>query len=278
MRLSKLLPFFAAVLVSAFAWPDLQMYPLETVAILNFGEADSIITVVAFGAPSSFSVSSSSLYTVGTETVVPVEDGFYNYTIPLSHDGMVGKDDITISIGLECVTGTVIVAGMVIKENDNIVSGDNGVGVVAGIEGSTTYDVMAVGTDGTAVDVSSTSFVGMAMSGTYMKQLDVVASSITSTTFTLALVKHRVSTEGFKISFDVPAISYMGKTHETVLRVTHSQTTAPCAAIAGTYPAVDGKVAIDMYNVASDADVTISGAADLSSSSLTVPDQSIVFS
>lgn len=172
---------------------------------------------------------------------------------------------------------------MVLMESGKIVSGDAGDGVVVGIEGSTTYEVKAIGVDGSPVDVSGASFTGgPMMGGTYMKQLDVEASSITMSMFTLSLVKYRVSADGFKIMFEVPAITLAGEVHETVLKVTHSPTTAPCVAMAGTYTSADGKVSVPMYNVMAGSDVSISvgtssAMADLTASSLTMPDQTIVF-
>lgn len=172
---------------------------------------------------------------------------------------------------------------MVLMESGKIVSGDSGEGVVVGIEGSTTYEVKAIGVDGMPVDVSGATFTGGAMmSGTYMKQLDVEASSISMTMFTLTLVKYRVSADGFKIMFEIPAITFAGEVHETVLKVTHSASTAPCVAMAGTYTSADGKVAVPMYNVMAGSDVSISvgtssAMADLAASTLTMPDQSIVF-
>lgn len=267
----------------SLAAADLSLYPLTTTTLLQFGSADSVVTVLAPGPETTISVSESTLYTVGTITAVPAADGYVNYTIPLAHDNGVGKDDIVVTVGTETVTGVVIVAGMVLMDSGKIVSGDAGDGVVVGIEGSTTYEVKAIGVDGMPVDVSDATYTGMAMmSGTYMKQLDVDASSISMTMFTLALVKYRVSADGFKVMFEVPSITFAGEVHETVLKVTHSASTAPCVAMAGTYTSTDGMVKVPMYNVMTGSDVSISvgtssAMADLAASTLTMPDQSIVF-
>lgn len=273
---------FVTLLALFVATSVAEIVPETTTVLTTFGETDAVVTVMAVGSETEAIVSESSLYTVGTITSVPAGDGT-NYTIPLTFDSGVGTDDITVTVGTESFTGRVVAAGCVIKDDGKIVSGDDGDGVTVGIEGTTSYEVMCVGTDGGSVDVSGATITGMAMSGTYMKQLDSATTSLTSSTFVLGITKFRTSSTGFKCSIVIPAIELDGEVFETVLKVTQSASSAPCVALAGTYStSSSGEVSVDMYNVASDTVVAISvgsstGDADMSKSSLTMPDQTIVF-
>lgn len=271
-----------ALALAASAAAEITMTSTVRV-LLSFGEADTVVTAVADGSEQEVTVSESMLYTVGAVTSVPAANGQTNYSIPLTMETGVGVDDLTVTIGGETATASVIVAGMVIKQDGQIVSGDNYPGVTVGIEGTTTFQVEAIGTDGQVFDPSSATVTPSAMSGTYMLQYDAEASSLSSTEFILAIAQYRTSADGFKLNYDIPSLELNGESFETNLKVMQTPTTAPCVAVGGTYTSSNGVVLVDMYNVVADEGASISvagspaGALNSDESSFSMPLQQIAF-
>lgn len=272
---------FAAVLTFAFfaaCSAEISAEPSTLTVLLNYGSAEGMVTVISKmgGEPS---VSESSLYSV--DSITPeAGDGYTNYTIRLSMEDRVGRDDMTVTIGEERVTVVVICAGFVISENGKVVSGDNNEGVSVGPQGSFRYDVTAVGTDGGSVDISGTRISPAAKSGSYKDEVDQSATTISSSSFTL--VMSRAGSGAIIINFETSSISLSGETFETVLNVRQDTSTSRCVAVGGTYTVTDNQVSVPMINTLDKTSITIaaggqSGSWDREASTSTTPRQTIVF-
>lgn len=261
----------------------------STTVLASFGDASASVSILYKGPEAEPVVSRSPLFTVGA--ISSSESGEYtNYTIPFSFDKTVGSGTYTVTIGDDEISGSVIVAGFVILEDGVIVSGDDRDGVTVGQDGTTKYEVKAVGVDGRSVDISGTTISATEESGPYMKEVDMAKTSIDSDEFTLAISKFRVGTGKFVINFDTSAIEYRGESFETVLKCTQrTSPRPPCVAIGGEYDTTDdGYVKIPMYNLGvpppgsavETVTITIDSESvdwDKSKSSLDVPDQIAVF-
>lgn len=288
LLLAYALALFAAVVPSAALEFDTDG---EIVVMNSFGEASYTLNVLTKEPDVTPSVSESALYSASVVSSAATEGGKTNHSIEFTFDKGVGVTDYTISAGEETLAGKIIVAGFDILSDGNIVSGDNGAGVSVGQSGDYNFDVKVVGTDGSTIvlDDGNTKFTGMSMSGTYMEELDVVESSISSEKFYLVISDFRVGTGQFKVSFESTAIMLDDESYETVLLVTQdTSSTPPCVAIGGTYTPSDGSVKVPMFNLLTpprDSPVEKvelifeDGSAEWTKdeSTLTLPNQTVVF-
>lgn len=258
----------------------------KQVEMVSFGDGLAHFYVVSDGGPTDdVSVSTSDLYSVGGITNSPAHGGGTNYTVPLELDNGVGTDDVVITIGGESIAGEIVAAGFVILMDGDVVSGEGGAGVSVGQTGTKSFDVQAVGKDGTSVDISGTK---ISSDSGYM-EVDMSGTSISSSKLTIAINPYRVGSGSFTLSFDTDAIVVDGESFETSLKV--SQVTSPpppCVAVGGTATVSNGQVIVSMYNLLSPpqataiSTVTISVGSesadwDMSSSTLGKPDQEVVF-
>lgn len=285
------LPLYATLiaLLAAASHADLTISNgNKRVALVSDGDGDVTFNIFSDQPGAGLSVSDSDLYTLGTITT-QVSGSGTNFTVALTLDNGVGSDDIVFSLGPDSVTGFVVAMGFVIKSGGTIVSGDNAAGVSVGQSGSFSFDVMVVDEDGNSADISGTTIRGRASSGTYMKELDSAASSISSSNFILAIAPNRVGSGNFVIDFEAPALTFDGESFETVLKVTQSTSPAPsCVAMGGSVAVSGGKVSVSMFNLLAPpqssaiSTVTISVGSSTASwnvdaSSLSNPDQTVVF-
>ncbi|KAI0562125.1 hypothetical protein FGB62_65g12 [Gracilaria domingensis] len=289
VRFSTLFVLVAFLLAAVSAQLKFDGDDAVTTVLASYGDAATTVSVLYKGPDADVSVSSSSLYSVGSPSSAEAAGGYTNYTIPMSFNGGVGSTAYTVSVGEESVTGTIIVAGFVIMADGEIVSGDDGEGISVGQSGTTTYEVKAVGVDGGAVDISGSTISGKELSGPYMKEIDMSGTSISSTTFTLKIAPLRVGTGNFIINFDAPAISMGGESFETVLNVKQATSPEPaCVAYGGAVTTSGGMVKVAMYNLLSPpkrsavekVTITIGGTSvdwDKDASSLSLPDHMVAF-
>lgn len=259
------LVFLSAFLVLAAAEPslvyrtddgeDLSEGPRKVV-LLNYGSASSSLTFFYKGGNvAATKFSEGNLYTAG-EPVSAATGEYTNYTIPLTFERSVGtepyKFEVTTSAGISVsIEGKFVVAGFVVYDNDQVVSGDDGAGIVVGADGSYTYDVKAVGTDGSEATMTDVVIDYAETSGPYFKEVNT--ASISSSSFILKLNKYRVGTGSFTVNFDAPSIAVDGEIFETSLNVKQEvDSVPPCVAVGGDYEIdSDGYVAVEFYNLAS---------------------------
>lgn len=287
--LFTLLALFATTVVAQIKF---DKHDDNKVVVASFGDLPSSVSVLYRGPEvdaEDVIVSDSSIFTLGAISSANAENGFVNYTIAIAFDKDVGKENYTVTIGEESISGNLTAAGFVIKSGDKIVSGEGGDGITVGQGGTTTYKVRAVDVDGTTVDISDTRLSFREITGPYMKEVDVEKTSITSSKFTLSINQYRVGRGEFIIMFESESIEYFGEVFETILRVTQSTTPEPpCVAIAGDYESTDGFVRIDMFNLlnppkaANVSKVTLTVGSEvtdwvLDRSTLAYPDQIAAF-
>lgn len=188
------------------------------VVLTSFGEEDTTINVLYRGPDSPVEFSSDSRIISAGEPVRTDSSrrDYTNFTIPLTFTG-VGSGEFTVRIREVSVTGRFVAAGFVILEDGEVVSGDSGeVSVSPTAENKVfTYDVMAVGTDGSSVDISGTRITF----GSGCKGVDESRTTISSERFVLTFSDHRVGTGECRIEFETEAITLNGVSFETVLNV-----------------------------------------------------------
>lgn len=259
----------------------------KVTALASFGDASATVYVLTED-DGDVTVEDNPLFTVGDITKVAAENGYTNHTIPMTFDKGVGSGSYTVSKGSDSITGSVIVAGFVILDGGKIVSGENGDGISVGQSGSSTYDVKAVGIDGSEASLDGTTISARAVSGPYMKEKSE-DTTITNKKFTMAINDLRVGTGNFVVDFETSSIELRGEAFETVLKV--KQTTVPpppCVAMGESITTKDGYVMVKMFNLlvppqttaVETVTITVGSESadwDKSKSTLTLPDQVVAF-
>lgn len=278
---------------ATLTWGDAQggTEPRRKVVLLNFGEAVEIVTVFAGVEMNPVVEADSDLVEISEPTVSNVGDRHKNLTYEFTFSSDVGIVPYSISVpGHTTLRGTFIVAGFVIKNDGLIVSGDARPGVEVGQDGTTTYDVSALGTDGQSVDLSDTVITpGRMDGGIYLEEVDKSRTRFSDGKFILVINPLRVGTGSFAINFEAPSISHAGETFENVLRVKQETSTEPpCVVMGSKLVSRNGVVEAKMYNLlvppraspVKDISLSIGGriiSFDPSKSSLVLPTSTVVF-
>lgn len=228
----------------------------DKIDVVSFGDYSTSVSVLYKGPEvpaEDVIISETDIFTVGEilrEDGSDEFEGYFNYTYALEFNKDVGRRNYTVTIGELTIEGFCTAAGFVIKQDGVIVSGEGNDGISVGQDGTTTYQVNAVGTDGNPIAISDTVLTFRESTGPYMKEVDEGKTSINSDTFTLALNQYRIGTGQFEILFETEQIEYFGEIFETILRVTQSTSPIPpCVAVAGDYESTNGFVRINMFNL-----------------------------
>jgi hypothetical protein len=287
----------------------------QTPVLLMHGDEAATVTVLYRGEkPASAEVkpvadSDRSIWHTGQITSNAVvshqvqnKNQWTNYSVPFSFDQGVGRAQWSFVVHFadgsqESVSGEFIVAGLVVTQSGNIVSGDNRQGIsIPSYETflSSQQDlnlvVQACGVQGTSdVDFSSVEFSAMdVMTGTDLKQL-ASADIAPSGKLNLVLAKYRVGSGKFIINIDVPGIELDGEIYETVLNIKmDTAAVPPPVVVPQSASCTGGYLSVPMYNLlkppasknAQSCTLTIGGNAipfDRAMSKLVQPDQTIVF-
>lgn len=260
--------------------------PDQIVVIHSFGSSSTTFSVLCDVPSDSLTVSTSSLYSVSSITPMSVSGGT-NFTVQLDFTNGVGTAPISFTASGQTATSKVIVAGFVLKDDaGNIVSGD-GNDVTVGQTGSYSYTVEAVDTDGSSINVPSTSISFRSQKQPYMKEVNDALTKFSGDKFTLVLNEFRVGHGTFVVEFRTDAITYNGEVLETDLNVIQDTSSPPCVVISGTYNIEDGRVAFPMYNLlapprstaVSEVKLSVGGQTatwDTAMSTLENPDQIVV--
>lgn len=237
--------------VPALIWgdDDAGSSPRRAVVLASFGDAVVSVSVLSSAGEPAVRAD-DSLVSVAEPSVEDAAGPFTNYTYQFSFTGDVGKAAYSFSADDHTLSGSFVVAGFVIKNAGQIVSGDDGKGVTVGQEGSFSFQVDAVGVDGQSVDLSSTAIELRADTGVYMEEVDKSKTGFSGDKFTIAINKLRVGSGAFLISFEATAIEYRGEIFETVLHVEQTTTPEPpCVVDGASLLSKGGVVEAAMYNL-----------------------------
>lgn len=232
--------------------------------------------------------SDNPIYTMGEITSTETSSGMTNYSIPLEFSTDVGVVKYTVKSGDESVSGQIVVAGITIKKDGEVMSGSEGKGIPVGIGTSHSLDVNAVGTDGSTVDISGAEVTAMNDDGDYFKEVDIGETSISSSSLFVQMAEARAGDGKLFLTITSEAISYAGEVFETQLNLFQDTSTASCAVVGGSYSATDGVVKIPMFNLksppleddVSSVEISVGSASaawDLSASSMGSVDQTVAF-
>jgi hypothetical protein len=285
--------------------PILLMYGNETtnVTVLYRGEAPVFTVVESVTAADrdvwyAGEVSEASVF----DDNVPNKSEWTNYSIPFVFDQGVGRTQWSFVVHLsngrrESIHGEFVVAGLVVRQNGNIVSGINRQGITIPSYESFVLspqdlqlDVKFCNMQGSEnVDISATTFSATdVMSGTDLKQL--ASANITANgKLNVVIGKYRVGSGKFIINIAVPGIDLNGKVHETMLKVKMDNVaTPPAVVVLESATSTPGYLSVPMYNLldppaiknVQSCTLTIGANAisfDPTMSKLVQPDQTIVF-
>lgn len=243
LRPTVLVAFFAL-----FALTTAELYfDAGTENTVMFAEGEDSVFVISSESTAP-TVSPSSLYSV-TVSTSPITGGLYNHTITISSRGGVGSTDLVVSSSMESITGSVIIAGVVILDSEgNIISGDDGEGGSIGDTSTKSYEYKAVGTDGSMLSLSSAS---VASTSSYM-EVDTAATGFSGSNFVIYINQYRYGTGSLTLDIDVPSIELNGEVFETSLKLSQNvPSNPPCVVVGKEYPISGEMVSIEMWNLGS---------------------------